>query len=119
MIEILKAAREKISDPEHWCQRYPAKTADDKNCSFNDSNASKWCMSGAIWCVVQDQEARCAVADYIESIIPELPEVQEYNAKIDEEYYQIGGIFGVNDRLGHQAVMRLFDLAISRLEETQ
>ena len=46
-VELLKAAKAKIADPEHWTKRWFARTATDAKCMALSVRAVKWCAVGA------------------------------------------------------------------------
>lgn len=46
--EALKAARERISDPERWTQGEYAKNTQGEACNANSSEACQWCAAGAV-----------------------------------------------------------------------
>lgn len=47
-VEVLKAAREIISAPEHWCQGATARDADGVKTYPADPDACRWCAYGAL-----------------------------------------------------------------------
>ncbi|HVI40738.1 MAG TPA: hypothetical protein VM577_08760 [Anaerovoracaceae bacterium] len=104
ILEILKKAKEKISDPANWCREMIAQKADGTAAYNKDPEACKWCAAGAIWSSHEDSGLTRDAFQFMTKMIPELQETK------------LQSIFEVNDVLGHEAVMNLFDLAISKLE---
>jgi hypothetical protein len=46
--EIIKNARDRIADPEHWCRDDLAQTRDGAACDISDPHADKFCACGAL-----------------------------------------------------------------------
>lgn len=47
-IDLLRAAREVIADPSHWCKGTDAMDEDGKVCSKYDNAAVRFCANGAV-----------------------------------------------------------------------
>lgn len=48
-VEVLKAARDRISDPERWCQETEAQDAIGRNVEPTNAAAVRWCFAGAVY----------------------------------------------------------------------
>ena len=97
-VEILRAARERISDPEHWCTEVLAKSASGAAVAPFDSSACQWCARGA--CEAGGEDARhLAVGLLYEAAGPGV------------------SVTDLNDTEGHEAALNLLDKAISLAEE--
>jgi hypothetical protein len=90
-VEVLKAAKTLIEDPERWTQHEYAQRADGSGTFSLDVDARQWCATGALQRVLDGQ-----VASETEAFI-----ILESAART----LDIDGIIGVNDELGHAAVM--------------
>ena len=97
-LEILRAARELISDPAKWTQGAYAR--DEKGfqlCTGYDTGATCWCAIGAL-------EHIYASMSELEAIRYLTLAVSEWPAK-------------VNDHKGHAAVLDMYDRAIALAEK--
>lgn len=96
-VEILRAARERIADPERWCQGYYAQDPNGAEVEPDDVQACKWCAVGSLCLEVQSRdEAHLYLVDAAREV----------------------GITptAINDGRGHSAVMVLFDRAMQLAE---
>lgn len=102
--ETLTAARDLISDPKNWTQKDAARTSNGMFCSADNPKATCWCAWGAL-----DH-----VSDY-NSIINEKAAQALRNAA-----YKLFSTYNVavdvNDRLGHEAVIKVYNQAINDCE---
>lgn len=103
-VDILKAARAKIADPEHWTQKAFARAADSHCCAVNEEAACRWCALGAIMAVEPDWNGvefatACAALDEQAALEIGLDEFVKFN-----------------DLRTHKEVLELFDAAIASLE---
>jgi len=102
-VEILRAAREKISDPSRWTRLTYARDQLGAEVDADDKSAVCFCSMGAIYSVTSDDF--CGQNRAVSLL---------YNAA-----HEISGsrsVVRVNDNLGHEAVVRMFDLAITTAE---
>lgn len=111
--EILRQARELISDPERWCTdayaEMPSLTGGlGEACNPTYSEACKWCAAGAVGKVTDDDDPLFNTAWRSSSLYPLEQAAQDLYGRHIEE---------VNDVLGHEAVMTMFDRAIRIAEE--
>ena len=102
--EILKAAREKIQDPDHWTQGSLARNAFGMKTYPFAENAVKWCATGAVAAVVAFPK-RPAI-DCLKRAVEQFPSYK----------HQYSGLINFNDRNSHSRVLQLFDLAIQIAE---
>jgi hypothetical protein len=98
-IELLKAARDLISDPAHHTTKAFARNGEGRRVTLlgNDPDAVCWCAVGAIQCLARNRYDR-----------------REAIKALDDVALDIFGvsIVAVNDDRGHEAVMRVYDRAI-------
>ena len=99
-VEILKAARERIADPERWCQKAYARGKSGRVDIEEGRAAQQWCAIGAVGSIAFSRQA--------------------YEAK---DHLQVAAdrlfstsIITVNDVHGHEAVLRVYDAAIADAE---
>jgi hypothetical protein len=97
-VEILRAARERISDPERWCTEFFAKTASGESANPSEPSARQWCVRGAC----QAGGRGGAQLRAVELL---------YEAAAGES------VTNINDLQGHAAALNLLDRAISLAEE--
>ncbi len=104
-IELLKKARELITDPDHWVQDFFGVHQDGAplaSCAAGDPGACKWCAWGAILCIRQREEGTFPITR-------------------DEAVNEIEKDLGIrlatyNDNATHKEVLSVFDTTIERLE---
>lgn len=104
-LEILKAARAKIAEPEHWTQEEYARVHDDEYgimrwAAANNPSATCWCATGAI------------------SAIQGNPGDPEWDVGLSEAFggMSSGDVEQFNDNHTHAEVLALLDKAIAKLE---
>ena len=91
-LDILVAARAKISTPETWCQTVVARDSEGLSVVVDDPAACQWCAMGALLLVCnRDTEAVHRAAEYL-----------------------CWGLVGYNDNpeTCHADIMAMFDAAI-------
>lgn len=109
-VEILRAARERISDPERWGKGSFAYSKQGRPTSPWLDAAACWCIRGAVYCECGSastkaaQRAQAFLAEAIEQLDFEVPDNAE-------------PIAWVNDSGTHEDVLALCDKAISLAEE--
>jgi hypothetical protein len=110
-LEILKAARERIRDPKHWTTKAMARDANGKHIAHPMShrpiewhNAVCWCGTGAIHMEADQRHERPWGAVLA----------------LEDAAFRLFNLatISVNDILGHEAIMRVFDDAIEAQERT-
>lgn len=101
-IEVLKAARERISDPNRWTQGTYSRHSDGSP-AWNSGRLAGvcWCASGAVQCCLDLGATRFAT-----------------DCAFDDLCRTLGGGCAVryNDTHTHAEVLALFDRTIARLE---
>jgi hypothetical protein len=100
-LEILRAARELISDLAHWCQGKLARDEDGVPCYPGSEDAEQWCAQGA--------HARFTRGNVISGPL------WDFLNGVARRGFGLSAS-GVNDQLGHAAVLELYDRAIAELE---
>lgn len=98
-LEILKAAREKISIPEAWTQGTFARRADGHITTTTHPDAVCWCAAGAI-----------------HAVCPAEHRGEAYREATVALRSVVGAIAPFNDAATHDEVLAAFDAAIRRLE---
>lgn len=92
--DVLVKARELISDPKHWNQRYFALKADGGFTSSSSPDAICWCASGAI-------NKICG------------PDLMLVNSAYNALNEVMGNVPDYNDNSPHEDVLAAFDIAIA------
>ncbi|AWI90247.1 hypothetical protein C0214_19495 [Methylobacterium sp. DM1] len=99
--DILRAARARIEDPKNWTQGFFAKDQGGRLVASRDEYAVCWCALGAV----------IAEADYVE---------ERYSARFlfeaSKKLFDEDDVTVVNDYLGHDAVLKIYDAAIAAAE---
>jgi len=106
-VEVLKAARERISDPERWTRNQYARSETRLHTEPNSPDAVGWCANGSILAEVD--------AGAFFELGNDSPGVDAADLLIRAS----GGrpTSTINDRDGHAAVMALYDRAIQLAEQ--
>lgn len=104
ILETLKAAREKISDPSRWTQEWFAKRKDEDG-TFKDTDATSraavcWCSSGAIRAVLNVDDFGFISEDFA----------------IPFGFSSLRDLENFNDTHTHVEVLAAFDAAIKNAE---
>ena len=101
--EIIKKARDRIADPEHWCIDDLARTRDGAACHINDPHATRFCATGALafalFQLTGDESEAVTQATRLGNLI------------------MGGSKFGlgrINDKSGHEVVLAILDHAVKR-----
>lgn len=102
--EILRAAKEKISDPARWCQGSSARNSLGYPVNSDNSRAAAWCAQGAVAAAGDSALTVHAAMSFLNCAAGEL--MPGYHPS------------GVNDLRGHADVMAMFDRAIALAEES-
>lgn len=101
VLDLLKRARAKIEDKENWCQRAYARNKSGFCVAPWQSNACTFCAYGAIYSFREfNYDVRALAEDRLVCAVPP-GEVSPAT---------------VNDVLGHQAVLDMYDKAIALLQ---
>ena len=98
MKEILTKARDRVKDPEHWCQGTYALTKDGLDANPTEDRADRFCAIGALLRANDKSE------NYIKAELA----LRHAASKLFSK-----GPTSVNDQLGHEAVVAMFDEAIN------
>ena len=100
---ILIRARRRLADPERWTKGTTARDRRGRPVHPSSRAAVRWCAMGAL-------HAECLTAstgDRFEEALRRLAAVIELDG-----WRRPPGIADLNDGLGHEAVLELFDAAI-------
>lgn len=105
--DLLASARDLIEDPDHFCREWYAVDEAGRYCASTDAGAVAWCAYGAIEHFQDhfDHGPRSVACRALESAAERMT---------DEK--SIVAVVSVNDRLGHSAVLEMFETAINELE---
>lgn len=110
-IEVLKAARQLISNPANWCTHALAMTPSGDTVDVLYEKATRFCALGALYKTV-------GVHNHHLDAVQE--EAMALEHQVDSIYAVVEGfphgLVTVNNCRGHQAVLDLFDKTIARLE---
>lgn len=87
-LDILRRARERISDPARWTQGWFARNAAGNKTTSVSADACRWCAAGAL--VVEGREDGWVLLRAIQCCLQE-------------------SLFVINDRQGHADVLAAFD----------
>lgn len=98
-LEVLKAARERITDKKSWTTKAMARDKNSRVTSASDPKACKWCATGAI---------------KLEAILRGHEDWWSVVAEIQRPRFE--SVVWVNDMGGHAAILDLFDKTIASLE---
>lgn len=104
-VEALRIAKTRIADPDHWCQRSFARDASGEDVGWYSQYAVKWCAEGALRATVGDAHE---VSDLLTAAAREV---------LGKAVSDIAPVPTVNDQLGHDAVMEMYDRAIEAAEK--
>lgn len=96
-VEILREARDLISDRDRWCQGVEALTKEGIDVDARHPKAIRWCALGAVW---------------------KLPiKHKDWEDAVRVLYAGCGSLTEFNDSHTHAEVLALFDDAIQRAED--
>jgi hypothetical protein len=96
-LEILRAARAKIANPENWTQEAYARDSEGIPCDCLAPGAQKWCLFGAF-----------------KAVAPLTPEVQQHETtRLLTAAAHTPFLAKFNDSHTHAEVLAIFDVAIS------
>jgi hypothetical protein len=99
--DVLKKARDRITNPENWCKGTMAKTAYGVSTCVHDEKACQWCSLGAIEYATGGLDMDCQFALVLDVMA---------SIKAGLEYpYSISNF---NDNSSHEEVLEVFDHAI-------
>lgn len=106
-LTVLKAARLKIADREHWCRGDYAQNAAGIATDPNYRDADRFCALGA-----------CRWAGGVRARYYHNDDVDRAIGFLGNEVPEGTSVATVNDVMGHAAVLALFDRAIAKLDPT-
>lgn len=102
-VAVLKRIEARIQDPSRWCQGPSARTKTGRRTDADSRYATQWCVYGAF-----------------EKEIGQSPEGHTFLYLTEAAYALypgVGGCIGVNEALGHEAVMQVVRRAIVLAEQ--
>lgn len=109
-LQILKDARALIAPYERWCRGQSAHDRAGKDCPARSQEATCWCASGAIDRTWNGPRLGSEVATVNRAYMA-------MNDAVGVLHPDLGLSFiGINDRFGHEAILKVFDHAITQLE---
>lgn len=104
-LEILKAARALIEDPERWCHGVEAVNAAGEPVAAVTEGACRWCAVGALERVAPRREWLRLIGAFSDYLWDRGYPGHTFNA-----------LAMLNDNEGHDAALAAFDAAITRVE---
>jgi hypothetical protein len=107
VLELLTGAKDLISDESHWCQNISAVDKSGVPVGAAEVTACKWCASSALAKLHFER----SLPEYVRGLAVYL--LSEGSLQLFEEYSPIY----VNDAMTHEAVMKVYDKAISNAQE--
>lgn len=114
--DFLTGARDFIANPEHWCQGHLAVDEfDNPLASARTASAAKCCAVGSLqrtWFCVGSFEV--SAYQWAGELLDRAAE-QVYPESADRA--DLGPAAYVNDKLGHAAILRVYDAAIAASQE--
>jgi hypothetical protein len=105
-LSILKNAKNRIATRSTWCQYAPAVSATNHSVLAISPEARKWDLSSAVWLAYPE----CTASEDMLQVHLELTQ----DAK--KLFPSRALLYVVNDELGFDAVHKLLDATISRIE---
>lgn len=111
-LEVLNKARDLITDPDRWTQRTLARDVGGRRTGATSSAATCFCALGALVKVAFDMQLD--TDDY--SAFSDVPGAGALEA-VAIKRFCVAGAAGVNDLLGHDAVLKMFDHAIEMVQQ--
>jgi hypothetical protein len=97
-LQVLRRAREIISDPGRWTQGTFARDEDGNSCDPRDDFACRWCALGAV--------TKAAV------ILGADDGIGSGAVDLLYEAQPLATVVAINDIQGHEAILALFDRAL-------
>lgn len=126
IVNALRAARDLIADPQHWCRGTLARDAWGEDVGPCSPRARRWCASGALIMVSRANKDELAGDHSGTGLFVEIRPMVDAEAKRlgmegawQWEATRIDSIVQVNDRISHDMVIKCFDRAIATAEENQ
>lgn len=127
-LEILRRARERLSDPARWTQGAYARDADGFTTAMYDDDAVCWCLVGAIsketnilnlpW-YGDGEKAVNFLSKQVSTLVSEFNDTHTHGevlALLDRAIR--GSLIDFNDTHSHEEVLELIDKAIANLSES-
>lgn len=108
-VEILRAARERITPPEKWCRGAFAKDSDGRKVPATHRNACRWCALGAIGAEIGSPSPRFSAPG---NLLERATDVGNIVAVNDGS----GDCRGLDRRVSHKRVLAAYDTAIELAE---
>lgn len=108
LIGIVRETRDYLADPDHWTQNANARRANCEETDIFNPDAERHCASGALRLIAgrrnigMDHEGFNLIGHMLQGVSHELFQTE---------------LVPVNDRLGHAAVLKVFDVFLQRYED--
>lgn len=100
--EVLIQARKKIEDPKNWCQVYAALNQAGNPVEPDELTACHFCAYGAIGSVAGLKNLKLK------------QETEKILGNAAQSLFKVG-VITVNDSMGHEAILKVFDKAIKSI----
>jgi hypothetical protein len=112
-IDVLRAARKLVAEPETWCQHAEARDSSGHDVEEDSGHAVRWCASGAIRKICHEMTGHYRPVGWksLDSALDELT-----NRRFGDDGLRIRILEEANDILGRLAALSVLDDAIAELE---
>lgn len=114
VLDALIQARDLISDESRWTTKEFARDRDGQYVDPLSHRATRFCALGAAMRVTS---VRLPLVDVISLVAPLYADVRDALYRAVPKSGRQPSLTGVNDYQGHEAVLRVYDIAIATLKE--
>jgi hypothetical protein len=104
LLDLLRAARAKIAEKEHWTQGAYARDRFGHLADTDQAEATCWCSIGVLWAVAPNGSPG---APYVPNAVDVLGAVAKKRGYTNA--------IGLNDASGHKEVLSMYDAAIAEV----
>lgn len=104
VLEILRRAKGRIADPQHWTRCVNARNDSNEEVSARNTGACRWCARGAVLAETSDVDLQDAAILILAAAVTLMPNL----TWSDTAHY--------NDQHSHAEVLAWFDWVIEQLE---
>ena len=117
--QILTAARNLIADPEHWTRETVARDERGRPTEPYNPNACQFCALGALSAVFYRADPFNRTAEQVGELDRAHDRAKKALREAGASHFGVHSftISRVNDELGHEATLKMFDTAIAALPE--
>lgn len=117
--QILTAARNLIADPAHWTRETVARDKRGRPTEPYNPNACQFCALGALTAVFYQADPLACTAAEVNELDRAHEQAKRALRIAGEAGFGVNSftISRVNDQLGHEATLKMFDAAIAALPD--